>query len=492
MAGDGPVGDPSLTSRRADGKQSGMGDHGEQRPKSAAILWQRGNWARILPFAAPLAGLALVLALPMSKASAVPAYAEQTGTHCDACHVGGFGPQLTPFGRQFKLDGYTLRTKANVPVSAMGVLSFDHTRKDQPLPLDGIRPNDNVPFDQGSVFLAGGIGHHFGGFAQITYDGIGKQWAWDNLDLRAVTRGKLFGADTVFGLTLNNSPTVQDVWNTTPAWGFPYTGSDALPGPGAAPLIDDALAQNTIGLGAYAWIGQKYYVEAGAYTSPAAGTLNWLGADPTDPGSISGLAPYGRVAWQGLVGGGSLELGAFALKAHIVPGRNMSSGLVDRYSDVGLDASWLKQTAAKDEISLQARYIHEAKNLQASCALGLVGPGGSPGCADVGLNEWRGDFGYHWRNKFGATVGLFSITGGRNANLYGGPSAKPDSNGVTLQFDYSPWGDGKGPLGSRVNLQVGAQFTAYGKFNGARPNYDGAGADASDNDSLRLYSWLSF
>jgi hypothetical protein len=135
---------------------------------------------------------------------------------------------------------------------------------------------------------------------------------------------------------------VQDVWNTTPAWGFPYTGSDSLPGPDAAPLIDDSLAQNTLGLGAYAWIGQKFYAEAGAYSSPSAGTLDWLGADPTDPGRIGGVAPYGRLAWQGMAGGGTLELGAFALKAQIVPGRDASSGLVDRYTDAGLDASWQK------------------------------------------------------------------------------------------------------------------------------------------------------
>ncbi len=40
-----------------------------------------------------------------APAQAVPAFARQTGQNCIACHVGGFGPQLTPFGRAFKLDG---------------------------------------------------------------------------------------------------------------------------------------------------------------------------------------------------------------------------------------------------------------------------------------------------------------------------------------------------------------------------------------------------
>src|SRR5437868_10722834 len=36
----------------------------------------------------------------------VPAYSRQTGLACSSCHYQF--PQLTPFGRQFKLNGYTL------------------------------------------------------------------------------------------------------------------------------------------------------------------------------------------------------------------------------------------------------------------------------------------------------------------------------------------------------------------------------------------------
>jgi len=37
-------------------------------------------------------------------AHAIPAFAAQTGMHCSACHIGF--PQLTPYGRMFKLQGY--------------------------------------------------------------------------------------------------------------------------------------------------------------------------------------------------------------------------------------------------------------------------------------------------------------------------------------------------------------------------------------------------
>jgi hypothetical protein len=35
----------------------------------------------------------------------------------------------------------------------------------------------------------------------------------------------LFGKETIFGLSLNNNPGVQDPFNTMPAWSFPYLGS---------------------------------------------------------------------------------------------------------------------------------------------------------------------------------------------------------------------------------------------------------------------------
>ncbi|MEJ2687039.1 MAG: cytochrome C, partial [Gammaproteobacteria bacterium] len=40
------------------------------------------------------------------NANAVPSFARQTGLACMACHT--VFPELTPFGRTFKLNGYTL------------------------------------------------------------------------------------------------------------------------------------------------------------------------------------------------------------------------------------------------------------------------------------------------------------------------------------------------------------------------------------------------
>ena len=40
------------------------------------------------------------------ETNAVPSYARQTGQECVACHVSF--PELTPYGRYFKLTGYTI------------------------------------------------------------------------------------------------------------------------------------------------------------------------------------------------------------------------------------------------------------------------------------------------------------------------------------------------------------------------------------------------
>src|SRR5207247_9950518 len=101
-----------------------------------------------------LAALALFFA--SGEASALPAFAEQTGQPCATCHIGAFGPHLTPFGRQFKLSGYTLRVgEFTPPVSATVIVSFIHTGKDQPPPPPThYDVNNNVTIDSISVYLA--------------------------------------------------------------------------------------------------------------------------------------------------------------------------------------------------------------------------------------------------------------------------------------------------------------------------------------------------
>ena len=429
---------------------------------------------------------AILLWLPLTQAKAVPAFAVQTGRPCSACHVGGFGPQLTPFGREFKLGGYTMRTNAfNVPVSAMAVISYDHTASNQP-PIPDFRANDNLAVDQISLFIAGGAGQHFGGFVQGTYDGIGKAFHWDNLDLRAVTQATIAKAALVLGLSVNNAPTVQDVFNTLPAWGFPYTTSSLNPSPGAAPIIG-SFAQNTIGVTAYAWIANEIYAEVGGYRSPSSGFLIRAGIDPTSPGNIAGTAPYGRVAFDKNFGDRNFEVGTFVLSANIYPGHDQTVGLTDHYTDVGADASFQLFAARKNVVTVNARYVNETQNLDYSYAEGLAQN------QHVNLHDARMDVSYYWHDRIGFTIQPFDTWGQPDELIYAANRTfKPSSSGVMFQIDGTPWGDAGSSMGPRFNMRLGLQYTAYTSFDGSGTNYDGMGRSAGANNTLRVFAWLAY
>src|SRR5690348_11711669 len=198
----------------------------------------------IATFLARIVVAALLAIATTRHAAALPSFAQQTGQPCATCHVGAFGPQLTPFGRAFKLGGYTLAApdSHSIPLAAMLVASYTHTRSDQPGnagPHDG--PNDNFSVQEASLFLAGRLSDHVGVFAQTTYSDIDRLLTLDNVDVRYARQVKIGEKPATFGVSVNNNPGVSDVWNTLAAWRFPYMASELVPQMAAAPLIEGAL-----------------------------------------------------------------------------------------------------------------------------------------------------------------------------------------------------------------------------------------------------------
>ena len=176
--------------------------------------------------------LALAAISASPNAHAVASFARQTGAACSTCHTNSFGPNLTPFGREFKLNGYVWdsgkKDEAYIPpISGMLMGSFTNTKQDQdPQPgPSGFNANNNFAFDQASLFYAGKIWDKIGAFSQLTYNGVADTLYMDNTDVRFANQVDLFDQDIVYGISANNKPTAQDLWNTTPAWGFPYVSS---------------------------------------------------------------------------------------------------------------------------------------------------------------------------------------------------------------------------------------------------------------------------
>src|SRR3954453_14965432 len=97
---------------------------------------------------------------------------------------------------------------------------------------------------------------------EFKYDGVKQRPQVDNIDIRHARESELFGKDFLWGVTINNSPTVQDPWNSTPAWGFPFNRSPLAPTPTASTLVDGRLSQRVFGVGMYALWNDLLYWEA--------------------------------------------------------------------------------------------------------------------------------------------------------------------------------------------------------------------------------------
>jgi hypothetical protein len=473
--------------------------------------------SRLLWSAWPGACCALLLCGAATPAWAVPSFARQTGMACAACHT--VFPELTHFGRVFKANGYVLDNLQQVQavsstrqqllelaktpaLSIMAQVSYTELKTRLPdvsnPAAPGLTQNGTAGFPQQlSLFYAGKIAPHFGAMAQLTYANDSGTIGIDNTDLRFANMTILpHKQSLIYGISLNNNPTVQDLWNSTPAWGFPYASSNAAVSPLAATEIDGSLAQEVAGISAYAFWKESLYLEAGVYRSAKQGQTNVLtgAAGPLDGSAsnvIEGVAPYWRAAYEYNWSANSLEVGIYGAEFKLHPGSALGTntplqGPDNCFNDVAEDFQY--QHVGEDHIfSVEGTRIHEKMSLAASYA------------ADVATNSTddlttdRVWVTYYYRRKLGGTAGWFSTTGSTDAGLYpapvpGGPgvvtsaNGSPDTQGLIGEVNYLPW----------LNVKLSLQYTHYTKFNGAGTDYDGLGRNASDNDTLYLLLWFAY
>src|SRR6266568_6239603 len=439
-------------------------------------------------------------------ASAVPSFARQTGMACQSCHT--VFPELTPFGRSFKLNAYTIDNLPQVqgisaskemelvlnqipPVSFMFQTSYTKTKSAMPdsgIPGE-LAQNGQVLFpQQASLFYAGRIAPNMGAFVQITYDSESGAFGLDNTELRYAKQVPSVADGLTYGFTMNNNPTVQDVWNSTPAWQTPFDQrTNAAPVPGAATQIDGTLAGGVAGLTGYLWWKNSIYAELGLYRSSPQGHGFTAGAGPLDStnpnGTIVGYAPYWRIAYERQWDRNSWSVGAYGISTKITPSGQSVRASSDRFRDVALDSQY-QFIGDEDIFSAQATYIKERQSLDATFALPV--PGSENPTND--LKTLRVGGSYYLRRTYGVALGYFSTTGSSDAIRYAPASVtgfgnnSPDSNGWIGELNYLPW----------QNVKLALQYIAYQKFNGASSNYDGSGRNASDNNTLYLLGWLNF
>jgi hypothetical protein len=470
--------------------------------------------SRNLLAVATLAG-ALLAAAP--RADAVPSFARQTGMACEACHT--VFPELTHFGRVFKANGYVLSNLKQVrdvsgkkeellelaqmpPLSIMVQISYTQMKSAVPdlssVGAPGVAQGGTAGFPQQlSLFYAGKIAPNLGAMIQLTYANDSGTIGIDNTDVRFADEMLLPDNSTLtYGLSLNNNPTVQDLWNSTPAWGFPYAASNANVSPLAGTAINGAFAQNVAGLTGYLYWKESLYAEVGGYRSAQQGVTNQLtgGAGPLDGTAsnvISGLAPYWRLAYEHNWDRNSLEVGMYGIDLKVLPGSASGSpmplqGPTNRFNDVAEDVQY-QFIGEQHLFSVLGTHIHESMSLDASFAGGAsANPSDSLTTTEVAAT-------YYYRRRIGGTVQYFSTTGSSDSALYpptapGAPgvitsaNGSPDTRGWIAELNYLPW----------LNVKASVQYTWYSKFNGAGNNYDGVGRSASDNNTLYLLLWFAY
>jgi hypothetical protein len=482
-----------------------------------------------------------LLFISVTNSHAVPSFARQTGLDCSSCHT--VFPELTSVGRNFKLNGFTASKHASKayewppPVAAMVQLSFTHLNNSRPgnnglnagqgLNFDpSNRGNDNVNVPQAiSLFYGGRIyGERLGALVQGTYDGVANRFLLDLTDVRLVARPDLFGKPLILGLTFNNNPTVSDVLNTTPSWGFPAAlpADDTSLSPGAGPQIE-GLASQVGGVGAYFFWNNLLYGEIAVYRTARKGVTQFLGAGSVTDPEIQGVAPYWRVFLQHQWGKHYLAVGHFGLVnrnisgspkgptldafGNPVPGNpNLldTQGPIDRFTDIGFDAQY--QFIGKKHIfTVQTSYIHEDQKLNDTFS-----QGGSLNRGEW-LDKYKVNANYYYRTDnwgtIGGTVAYVNLWGSGDPVLYG-PGAgtgfrtgKPNSDYWIFELDYVPWW-------KKFVTKFTLQYTVYNRFNGARSKYDGNAGDpangvppdtypfsrrnASFNNTLYLLVWQTF
>jgi hypothetical protein len=462
-----------------------------------------------------------IAALLAADAQAIPAFNRQTGQSCVACHAGGQFPELTAYGRLFKMTGYTIGERT-IPISGMvlGSLSKVANTSKSDDPGADFQKNKRALLATASLLAGGKVTDHIGTFVQVTYDAYATQddnGAFhghsnaDNIDIRYADRFIGSRHDLILGFSANNNPSVSDPWNTAAAW-MQYV---PVPSPTSSRFIDGnapypgyGAGGNIAGLTAYAYWNQMVYAELGGYgTSRGLMSFMSAGLSDADTTKLRGINPYWRLAYNHEWGPHSLMLGTSGMVASVYddPLDTSDPASTHRLTDLGIDVQY-QYLLDPHAVTAQLVYARNHDRYPAALA-GQPAPffdqSGAAALAPTNAADTnhvlRAKLSYVYQARYGGSVSLFHLTGTTNtANQTAGfdntgtlvktdgaasnLSGNPDTRGWTLEAFWTPI----------QYLRVGAQYTGYNRFNGASTNYDGFGRNASDNNTLFLYTWLAY
>jgi hypothetical protein len=441
----------------------------------------------------PLLLFACAISSVTPVAYALPSYARQTGQRCAACHVGGNYPQLTPWGRFFKLAGYTPGKEfidregfEYLPLGILGRAGI--TWAGQPKNSQGhtVIADNGAPEFYDVAFELGTKATDWAGvFAE--YAVFNTFPGWKGLSARTDIRATHFfhpkNHELLVGFDMNNEPSVQDVWNTVPAWQYPFFSTPQAPAAPASTRIAD-LASDVGSVGVYALLDRHIYAEVSTYHVAKdffrfmSGGISYQKGAPY----VDGWNPYWRAYWTKDWGPNVWMVGTIGMRSGIFPNSAAPSGPTNNFNDYGVDSQY-QYLGDTRKLTLRASYIYERQLWHGSFPLGKV----SVPKSNLKTLFFNGSFAL--REAWTFTGGYFFSNGSNNAALFGvtGPngnllSAKPNTTGYQVEVDRT----------LTQNILVLVKYAGFTKFNGLTDNIDGRSRKPSDNNTLFIVVDFAF
>ena len=427
--------------------------------------------------------LVFATALLSTNARAVPAFARQTGQNCLACHAGGQFPELTPYGRLFKLTGYTIG-KRSIPLAIMGVFGSTNVKGPAATGPGHTATDGTLTFDTGSLFIAGKITDKSGLFAQLTYDNYAGDTnasghvSSDNTDFRYADRIIDNNQDLIYGFDVNNNPGVQDVWNSTPAWGYNVVPISTGFGAAVGPMINGTLASQAVGTGAYLYWDKTVYAEISGYRT-GDGVYSFMTQGNGQQLYIKGENPYLRLALTHEWGAQNVMIGYsyFDVEQYTDPTRT----LTNHYRDNTVDFQY-QYLLDPHTFTAEITRTNETVNY------------GDAGAVPDTVNSLLAKASYTYQAKYGAALSYFNISNSSN-NAVGGTlnpmlasasemAGQAGTEGWTPEIFYLPI----------QNVRIGVQYTMFDKVNGVAsgPGTGTYNGKASGDNAVVFYVWGAF
>jgi hypothetical protein len=433
---------------------------------------------------APLISLLWVfgLLLASTQAQAIPAFARQTGSSCGDCHIGAYGPSLTPYGMRFKLGGFTDTDGNGTKIPVSGQVTWSRTNPS--------RGNSTSRLTQADLYLAGRVSDNVGGYAKIRSNNSGNftfDTRLDDLDLRFVsTPFELFGKQAMLGVSINNNPGISDPIGVLPN-ASTFTPATATGG-ASSMLSSSALSNRVIGASVYGLYDRSWYGEVGSYRALSTDAQDRLGWPPNgDPGQISGTG-YLRLAYMKDLKRQFFSLGVTALNTNRQP---LRTGPSDDLTDLGYDLTYQFLGTREHALSLGYVNVYERRKY----GVPLV-PASNPALgarARGSVRDQTISMNYAFRQTYGVLAAHMINSGSFDAARYT-PYGLPDTTSNLILVYWSPFGK-DGSFTSVANLRLSASWFRFDKFNGSSSNVFGGGIPVTnprDLDAFALSMSLAF